>query len=85
MVFVTIGNQLVVFRFVQASTTTTRPLAQLILNPNRFVRTPKLSSSCASGHPSVKFATSVRLPDAVKIYELLELTVSPFSVHLTKT
>ena len=43
------GIQMGLARFVQASTTTTRPVAQLILNPNCPPCTPKLSSSSAAG------------------------------------
>ena len=38
------GAQTGLARFVQASTTTTRPLVPVMLNPNRLVRTPKLGA-----------------------------------------
>ena len=43
-VLVLTGSQTGLARFVEASTTRTRLLAQVMVNPNRFVRTPKLGS-----------------------------------------
>ena len=43
-VLATTGTQAGLSRFVVASTTMTRLLAPVMVNPNRFVRTPKLSS-----------------------------------------
>ena len=44
------GNQVGRAKFVQASTTMTWPLVQMMLNPNRFIFTPKLAPlACTYG------------------------------------
>ena len=43
------GTHAGLIKLVQASTTTTRPLAGWILKPNRFEIVPKFSSYCAAG------------------------------------
>ncbi len=52
-VLVPTGDQAGLARFVQASTTMTRPLVPVTVNPNRFVRTPKPGPLvCACGFHS---------------------------------
>ena len=61
-VFVLTGDQLGLARFVQASTTMTRLLDPVMVNPKRFVRRPKAASLvCTCGFHS----TSARPPKAV--------------------
>ena len=57
---------------MQASTTTKRPLADWILNPNRFETTPKLSSYCAVGRHIV--------PVPEMLIVLVPLVLSEFTV-----
>ena len=44
IVLVPTGDHTGLFKFLQASTTMTRPLVPVTVKPNRFVRTPKLGA-----------------------------------------